>query len=140
MVSEVTWRPATARGRDHGLAPFRTYRESVCGLSGEPSWQYGDRKTNLILDHLYGGGGAWLRQSRDLPRGSAGEGGDGPDLQLPHQAAVRGAAGRGQVLLHPLQHGRVPRVLQEPAAAPHEEDATGYHLRQHVFSRDQDPT
>ena len=44
------------RGRDHGLAPFRTYRESVCGLSGEPSWQYGDRKTNLILDHLYGEG------------------------------------------------------------------------------------
>ena len=42
------------RGRDHGLAPFRTYRESVCGLSGEPSWQYGVRKTNLILDHLYG--------------------------------------------------------------------------------------
>ena len=44
------------RGRDHGLAPFRTYRESVCGLSGEPSWQYGGRKTKLILDHLYGEG------------------------------------------------------------------------------------
>ena len=82
-------------------------------------------------------GGRGVRQAGDLPRGSAGESGDGrggADLQLPHQAAVRGAAGRGQVLLHPLQHGRVSRVLHEPAAAHHEEESQGHHLRQHLVN------
>ena len=27
------------RGRDHGLATFKTYRENVCGLTGKPNFQ-----------------------------------------------------------------------------------------------------
>merc|ERR1712126_806194 len=48
------------RGRDHGLATFKTFREDVCGLSSPPVWQDGVSTTD-DLDPLYGPGQGYTK-------------------------------------------------------------------------------